>query len=122
MSEFRRGVRCGIVPHWRPTCRRNSRMPAALARIIPALAIAAALVITQRAHAQTSPTEKPEMMENCPGLIASDQPRLMPASLRLALKPDEVRISYAGHSTFLIESPQGARIATDYNDYVRPPG
>jgi L-ascorbate metabolism protein UlaG (beta-lactamase superfamily) len=97
-------------------------MPAALARIIPALAVVAALAMTQRAHAQTPPTEKPEMMENCPGLIASDQPRLMPASLRLALKPDEVRISYAGHSTFMVESPQGVRIATDYNDYVRPPG
>jgi L-ascorbate metabolism protein UlaG (beta-lactamase superfamily) len=32
-----------------------------------------------------------------------------------------VRISYTGHSTFLIESPQAVRIATDYNDYVRPP-
>jgi hypothetical protein len=25
-----------------------------------------------------------------------------------------------GHSTFLIESPQLVRIATDYNDYVKP--
>ncbi|HEX4893197.1 MAG TPA: MBL fold metallo-hydrolase [Hyphomicrobiaceae bacterium] len=32
----------------------------------------------------------------------------------------EVRISYVGHSTFVIESPKGIRIATDYNDYVRP--
>jgi L-ascorbate metabolism protein UlaG (beta-lactamase superfamily) len=31
-----------------------------------------------------------------------------------------VKVSYAGHSTFLIESQQGVRIATDYNDYVRP--
>ncbi len=45
----------------------------------------------------------------------------MPAALRLAaLKADEVRISYTGHSTFLIESPRGVKIATDYNDYVRP--
>ena len=27
---------------------------------------------------------KPEMMENCPGLIATDAPRLIPASLRRA--------------------------------------
>ena len=27
----------------------------------------------------------------------------------------------SGHATFLIESPQLVRIATDYNDYVRPP-
>jgi L-ascorbate metabolism protein UlaG (beta-lactamase superfamily) len=60
------------------------------------------------------------MMENCPGLVASDRPRMMPASLRLALNSDQVRITYAGHSTFLIESPQLVRIATDYNDYVRP--
>src|SRR6188474_863882 len=33
----------------------------------------------------------------------------------------EARISYIGHSTFLIESPRVVRIATDYNDYVRPP-
>jgi L-ascorbate metabolism protein UlaG (beta-lactamase superfamily) len=26
-----------------------------------------------------------------------------------------------GHATFLIESPELVRIATDYNDYVRPP-
>jgi len=40
--------------------------------------------------------------------------------LRAALAVDEVRIDYIGHSTFLIESPRGVRIATDYNDYVRP--
>jgi L-ascorbate metabolism protein UlaG (beta-lactamase superfamily) len=65
---------------------------------------------------------KPEMRENCPGLVASDVPRFTPAAFRLAaLQQDQVRINYVGHSTFLIESPQGVRIATDYNDYVRPP-
>ena len=60
------------------------------------------------------------MMESCPGLIASGRPRLLPVAARPLLKADEVRISYSGHSTFLLESPQGVRIATDYNDYVRP--
>jgi len=32
-----------------------------------------------------------------------------------------VRLTYVGHATFLIESPQLVRIATDYNDFVRPP-
>jgi len=64
----------------------------------------------------------PEMRENCPGLVAANSPRLMPASLRLsALNSDQVRITFIGHATFLIESPQLVRIATDYNDYVRPP-
>jgi L-ascorbate metabolism protein UlaG (beta-lactamase superfamily) len=68
-----------------------------------------------------APAPKPGMMENCPGLVAGAAPRLMPAALRLALNPDQVRLTYVGHSTFLIESPQLVRIATDYNDYVRPP-
>src|SRR5947208_4229469 len=67
------------------------------------------------------PAPKPEVMENCPGLVAGDAPRLTPAGLRLALNADQVRLTYVGHATFLIESPQLVRIATDYNDYVRPP-
>ncbi len=38
-----------------------------------------------------------------------------------ALGADQVRITYVGHSTFLIESPKLVRIATDYNDWVKPP-
>ena len=68
-----------------------------------------------------APAPKPEMMENCPGLVASNAPRVVPAALRLALNPDQARFTYVGHSTFLIESPQLVRIATDYNDYVRSP-
>jgi L-ascorbate metabolism protein UlaG (beta-lactamase superfamily) len=67
------------------------------------------------------PDAKPEMLQSCPGLIAS-RPPLIPAAFRLAaLQADQLRITYIGHSTFLLESPQLVRIATDYNDYVRPP-
>jgi L-ascorbate metabolism protein UlaG (beta-lactamase superfamily) len=60
--------------------------------------------------------------ENCPGLVASPKFRVLPATLRLAaLASDQVRITYIGHSTFLLESPRLVRIATDYNDYVKPP-
>jgi L-ascorbate metabolism protein UlaG (beta-lactamase superfamily) len=73
------------------------------------------------ALAQGAAPVKPEMAESCPGLVAQHRPPFMPAALRLAaLKEGEVRISYAGHSTFLIESPRLVRIATDYNDYVKP--
>jgi L-ascorbate metabolism protein UlaG (beta-lactamase superfamily) len=89
---------------------------------LTALATVVLLCSGRPAAAQEPPaTAKPEMMENCPGLIAADRPRVMPAALRLALNPDQVRVTYSGHSTFLIESPQLVRIATDYNDYVRPP-
>ena len=35
-----------------------------------------------------------------------------------ALEPDQVRVSFIGHATFLIESPAGVRIATDYAGYA----
>jgi L-ascorbate metabolism protein UlaG (beta-lactamase superfamily) len=74
------------------------------------------------ASAQSAaPPAKPEMTEACPGLVA-DRPSAIPAALRLAaLNSDQVRITFIGHASFLIESPQLVRIATDYNDYVRPP-
>ena len=92
-------------------------------KLFAALAVIAALPIVSAA-AQPAPTPvKPEMMENCPGLVAGAPPRAMPAAFNLAaLSADEVRISYAGHSTFTIESPRGIKIATDYNDYVKPRG
>jgi L-ascorbate metabolism protein UlaG (beta-lactamase superfamily) len=70
---------------------------------------------------QAPPQGTPEIVENCPGLVAAHEPRVMPAAFKVALHPDQVRLTYVGHSTFLIESPQLVRIATDYNDYVRPP-
>src|ERR671926_242260 len=99
------------------------RMPqhARLGMTLVAFVAIMALGALGRAGAQAPAEPKPEMRENCPGLVASTMPRAIPAAMRLALNADEVRITYSGHSTFLIESPQLVRIATDYNDYVRPP-
>lgn len=90
---------------------------------LPALAALALCAIPAFAFERVQvPAAKPEMNEGCPGLIASDRLRVIPAALRLAaLSADQIRITYAGHSTFLIESPKLVRIATDYNDYVKSP-
>jgi L-ascorbate metabolism protein UlaG (beta-lactamase superfamily) len=61
------------------------------------------------------------MRESCPGLVARHGPLPFAAKFSVALNADEARITYVGHSTFLLESPQLVRIATDYNDYVRAP-
>jgi L-ascorbate metabolism protein UlaG (beta-lactamase superfamily) len=46
---------------------------------------------------------------------------VQPASFKLAQRAAlDVKLTFVGHATFLIESPQGIKIATDYNDYVRP--
>jgi L-ascorbate metabolism protein UlaG (beta-lactamase superfamily) len=60
--------------------------------------------------------------DRCPRLVSASPPLLQPASLRLAQKKAgaPINITFVGHSTFLIESPGGIKIATDYNDYVRP--
>ena len=54
--------------------------------------------------------------ESCPGLIARRSLPIIPA----ALASDEVQLTFVGHATFLFETPSGLKVATDYNDYVRP--
>src|SRR5215470_11091709 len=89
-------------------------------KFLAALLGAVALATPAAAQGVAAPP-KPEMTQSCPGLVALRPPFVEPAAVRVAaLERDQVRISYVGHSTFLIESPQLVRIATDYNDYVRP--
>ncbi len=53
--------------------------------------------------------------------VADQAGRWWPAAFTpAAVPPAHVALTYIGHSTFLIETPAGVRIATDYNDYVRP--
>jgi L-ascorbate metabolism protein UlaG (beta-lactamase superfamily) len=52
--------------------------------------------------------------------VANAPPRATPVSLKRAAakaneKADEVAITYAGHSTYFIDTPGGVRIATDYS-------
>jgi L-ascorbate metabolism protein UlaG (beta-lactamase superfamily) len=101
--------------------RRHGKNMTIFHRLLGLIAIAAqAAFISSTALAQTAkPPDavSPEMTQVCPGLVAANEPRV----IRAALNPDQVRITYVGHATFLIESPELVRIATDYNDYVRPP-
>src|SRR3954447_5670707 len=52
-------------------------------------------------------------------LAMAGAPRATLASLRIAAARDEVAIAYAGHSTYVIDTPGGVRIATDYNGAYR---
>jgi L-ascorbate metabolism protein UlaG (beta-lactamase superfamily) len=54
----------------------------------------------------------------CIGAVAESN-----ALLQLAVAKEEVGvgITFLGHASFLIESPGGVRIVTDYNDYIRAP-
>jgi L-ascorbate metabolism protein UlaG (beta-lactamase superfamily) len=96
-------------------------MHCALAKILATAACFLAAVAQAQAQGAAPAPAKPEMMESCPGLVAARPPFVSPAAFRIAaLERDQARLTYIGHSTFLMESPQLVRVATDYNDYVRP--
>src|ERR1044071_4227737 len=54
----------------------------------------------------------------CTGVVAQDGTRLWRAA---AGEQKAVAIDFLGHASFLIESPQGVKIVTDYNDMVGAP-
>ncbi|MFS8037351.1 MBL fold metallo-hydrolase [Xanthobacter sp. AM11] len=64
--------------------------------------------------------------EKCPRMVAQRPPvrlaALDPGWARHAEAAADrmVRLTFVGHASFLIESPEGVTIVTDYNDYVRP--
>jgi L-ascorbate metabolism protein UlaG (beta-lactamase superfamily) len=55
----------------------------------------------------------------CIGAVAEDGTRLWRAAA--AALDKTVAITFLGHASFLIESPQGVRIVTDYNDLIGAP-
>ena len=86
--------------------------------------------------AQPAAPPNPEMAPACPGPVARDRAPVIPVTWRgapnigglnsgafnlAALNSDQVRLTFLGHATFLIESPQLVRIASDYKDYVKSP-
>jgi L-ascorbate metabolism protein UlaG (beta-lactamase superfamily) len=71
--------------------------------------LAATVLLASPARSETGePGCRPEMARS-----------RLPISLA-NLGKDEVRLTFVGHATFLIETPGGVKAATDYNDYVRP--
>jgi L-ascorbate metabolism protein UlaG (beta-lactamase superfamily) len=55
--------------------------------------------------------------------IAGDFPAIVPVAFEKAALPaaGSVRLTFLGHSSFLIESAGGATAVTDYNGYIRAP-
>jgi L-ascorbate metabolism protein UlaG (beta-lactamase superfamily) len=84
--------------------------------ILPLL-LAASVMLAAPAMAQER--EEPQ---RCPRFVASI-PYLTPVNFVVPVQAQEegqVRLTFIGHATFLIESPAGVTIATDYSDASRP--
>jgi len=93
-----------------------------VANVLRLLFAALALALPgARALAAEPPSAPGDAERRCPGFIAGLPDVRFVNFERVALGEGEVRLTYVGHSTFLIESPRLVRIATDYNDYVKPP-
>jgi L-ascorbate metabolism protein UlaG (beta-lactamase superfamily) len=67
-------------------------------------------------------TAAAQAADRCLAVSQLPHPGRSAAFHRAALEAAEVRLSFIGHATWLIESAGGIRIATDYNDYIRPSG
>jgi len=82
---------------------------------IVAIACSLSLAIMAAPKAQEKP-QQPSQAEGCPRLISSTRPMVLPAVVNV----DELALTFVGHATFLMETPAGLTVATDYNDYVKP--
>lgn len=58
-------------------------------------------------------------MASCAGMARSPVGAVHLASTGGTVPAGQLRITFVGHSTFEIESPRGAVVQTDYNDYTR---
>lgn len=93
------------------------------------LLLLAAVVIFAPLAARAQEKEEPRRFSQCqaiagrlPGAIFAkyETPRT-PLLQRAALSDQPVSITYLGHSTFHIVTPDGVTIATDYNGLYKPP-
>jgi L-ascorbate metabolism protein UlaG (beta-lactamase superfamily) len=84
-------------------------------RLIRRLALIAFVLATSQPLAAQQRDDAP-VPSTCLA-VAESLPNVVYASYAQLSQAEEVVITYAGHSTFIIESPQGVRIATDFNGY-----
>ena len=83
----------------------------------------AATASAQEAQVERTPSHCIAFVEKTPGVelirvAATDAP--VPVGFDEALAPETVRISYLDHAMFLIETPGGLTVVTDYNGFVGP--
>ena len=65
-------------------------------------------------------TARAAPVDRCLAIAKGPGPRGGASVMPVKLGASEVGLTFVGHATFEIESPQGVRIATDFNDLVRP--
>jgi L-ascorbate metabolism protein UlaG (beta-lactamase superfamily) len=93
---------------------------------MPALvAMLLAMTSASAQQAETRPQPVSQCLAVAQNLPGAQYARIIPASFTQlaqteAIAADQVRITYAAHSTYLIETAGGISIATDFNGYAGP--
>lgn len=73
------------------------------------------------AQTKSQPPKAAPAPDKCLAFAHRETPLFQRASVKAGqLKPYQVHLKYIGHSTFMLTSPKGVTVATDYNDYVKP--
>ena len=70
---------------------------------------------TARAQGGEVPSKCIAMADAPPNLVHAN---LTPGGSKAGLSAPEVKITFAGHSTYVIETPEGVTIATDFNGWA----
>ncbi len=84
------------------------------------LSLAFVLALMLPANAQTMAQSTAQVAPRASECLAmaNTMPRVLPVSLRrTAAVTEEVTITYGGHSTYVIDTPGGVRIATDFSGH-----
>lgn len=76
-----------------------------------------AATLPARAQVDEIPSTCIAMANALPNVIYAN---LTPNTLKSAISAPEVRITFAGHSTYVIDTPEGVTIATDFNGWAGP--
>jgi L-ascorbate metabolism protein UlaG (beta-lactamase superfamily) len=90
-----------------------------LSILVPSIGVSSILAALLAALVSPVPAEA-QIADRCLAISRSPSPVLPAAFHTAALQASEARLTFVGHATWLIESAGGIRVATDYNDYIRP--
>lgn len=96
----------------------NSRIRLTRTLIVAAIACAG-VAGAQTAIASCAGMAQAPMPSPHPYFMRSSYLKTAAGDAQTGAPADSLRITFVGHSTFEIESPRGARLQTDFNDYVQ---
>ncbi len=95
----------------------GARLARFVARTLAATALCLSALPAKATGLHLTQNADPPPASHCLA-VAENRPPFRRAALGSALSSNEIRVTFAGHSTFVLETAAGVTIATDYNGYA----